>query len=147
MGLADQATMQAVGKLSEAAETIEVARGHLYAFHQLTGSADFALEEAIALFRKAGHDDFAELLSRELLGRNVLPGRWSYQVIEDYEETYHEVFRDVERQSRELVQGMRHVYEAWLKTTRRTAGARGHEASPAEPAATTPATSEPEPEG
>jgi hypothetical protein len=135
---ADQVTAEAVGTLSEALETIEVARGHLYAFHKLTGTADFGVENAIGLLRKAGHDDFADRLSRELLGRNVLPGRWTYQVVEDYEETYYEPFRELERQGRELVHGMRHVHEASLKTRRRTPGEEGHEAIPAESAGTGP---------
>ena len=39
----DEASVEAVGKLTEALETTERARGHLYSFHQLTGSADLAL--------------------------------------------------------------------------------------------------------
>jgi hypothetical protein len=38
----------------------------------------------------------AERLARELLGRNVLPGRWSFQVIEEYE-AYYTPFREHER--------------------------------------------------
>ena len=38
---------QAVGRVTEALETIERARGHLYSFHQLTGRAD--------LFAKLAH--------------------------------------------------------------------------------------------
>ena len=34
-------TVDAVGKASEALEYVERARGHLYAFHQLIGRADF----------------------------------------------------------------------------------------------------------
>lgn len=33
----DDATVAAVGKLSEALEKVEEARGHLYAFHRLCG--------------------------------------------------------------------------------------------------------------
>ncbi len=51
----DDATVEALGKLSEALETCERARGHLYAFHQLTGSADIELGEAVSAFREAGH--------------------------------------------------------------------------------------------
>ncbi|NED96671.1 hypothetical protein G1H11_15280 [Phytoactinopolyspora alkaliphila] len=126
----DSATVDAVGKLTEALETVEVARGHLYAFHQLTGSADFTLEEAVSKLRDAGHVGVAEQLSTELLGRNVLPGRWTYQVIEDYEDTYYHVFRALERQARELVRGHRHLHEAELKRRRRTAGLPGHEPHP-----------------
>lgn len=137
----DQATVEAVGKLTEALETVEVARGHLYAFHQLTGSADFALEEAIELLDRAGHTKLAADLSRELLGRNVLPGRWTFQVIEDYEDTYYQVFRDFERRARQLVHGQRHRYEAGLKSRRRTPGEPGHEAHPDD---VTPASSQQE---
>ena len=41
-GVSDE-TVDALGKLSEALEACERARGHLYEFHQLTGSADIAL--------------------------------------------------------------------------------------------------------
>ncbi len=51
----DDATVEALGKLSEALETCEQARGHLYAFHQLTGAADGKLADAIDLLDGAGH--------------------------------------------------------------------------------------------
>ena len=38
-GVSDD-VVAAVGKLNEAVETIERARGHLYSFHQLTGGPD-----------------------------------------------------------------------------------------------------------
>lgn len=126
----DDGTIEAIGKLTEALETVEIARGHLYAFHQLTGTADFTLERAIELLRDVGHAQLAERLSSELLGRNVLPGRWTFQVVEEYETTYYEVFRNFERQARQLVDGQRHLHEAQLKQRRRTAGLSGHEAHP-----------------
>lgn len=126
----DDATVTAVGKLTEALETIEVARGHLYAFHKLTGQADFEVEEAADLLAKAGHDAVAERLRGELVGRNVLPGRWTFQVIEDYEDTYYEPFRRLEREARDLTGGDRHVFEAGLKEQRRTPGEPGHGATP-----------------
>jgi hypothetical protein len=64
-------TAEAVGAMTEALETVEVARGYLYAFHQRTGSAAFKLERAVELLGGAGHVELAELLTRELLGRNV----------------------------------------------------------------------------
>lgn len=130
----DAATVEAVGKLTEALETTEIARGHLYAFHQLTGSADFKVEEAIDLLARAGHRDLAERLERELLGRNVLPGRWTFQVVEEYDDLYYYPFRELERETRKLTGGHRHLYEAGLKRDRRTPGEPGHEATPEEPA-------------
>jgi hypothetical protein len=129
----DDDTVEAVGALTEALETVEVARGHLFAFHQLTGEADFKVERAVTLLTGAGHHELARRLSHELLGRNVLPGRWTFQVIEDYEDTYYTPFRDMERETRDLTKGHRHVYEADLKRRRRSAGEPGHEATPDEP--------------
>lgn len=126
----DEDTAVAVGKLTEALETVEIARGHLYAFHQLTGEADYKVEDAIELLRAAGHTEVADRLSRELLGRNVLPGRWTFQVLEDYEDTYYGPFRELEREVRNLTGGRRHVYEANLKRRRRTVGEPGHESEP-----------------
>jgi hypothetical protein len=131
----DEATVEAVGAMTEALETVEIARGHLYAFHQLTGEADFKLERAIELLGKAGHEELAERLDRELLGRNVLPGRWTFQVVEDYEDTYYLPFREHERATRTLTHGMPHVHEAGLKRRRRSTSVPGHEATPHEPAA------------
>jgi hypothetical protein len=131
-GQADEATVRAVGKLTEAFETVERARGHLYTFHQLTGSADFCLEEAITLLREAGHDEMGQRLADELLGRNVLPGRWTFQVVEEYDDTYYDLFRSFAAEARMLTGGHRHSYEARLKEQRRTVGAAGHEATPVE---------------
>lgn len=127
----DDATLKALAKLSEAFEVIEDARGSLYRFHRLSGTADFDLGDAVALFREAGHDALAERIEDELLGRNVIPGHWTFQIVEGYDETYYSVFQELERTAREqLAEGKRHLYEAELKEQRRTHGAPGHEARP-----------------
>ncbi|MBW0272835.1 hypothetical protein ATM97_22360 [Nocardia sp. MH4] len=127
----DTATVAAVGKLSEALETTERARGHLYSFHQLTGGADLALGAAVDMLREAGHVHLAEKLATELVGRNVLPGRWTFQIVEEYDEGYYAQFRRIEREIRgELVDGRTHLYEAEMKEARRTHGHPGHEATP-----------------
>lgn len=127
----DDTTVAATGKLSEALEIIERARGHLYAFHQLTGGADLALDEAVELFREAGHTCIADRISTELIGRNVLAGRWTFQIIEEYDDGYYALFRDIDRAARdELLDGRRHLYEAEMKEARRTRGAPGHSAKP-----------------
>lgn len=128
----DEATIAAVGAVSEALETTEQARGHLYAFHQLTGAADLALGDAVERLRQAGHGELADDIERELVGRNVVTGRWTFQLVEDYDDGYWALFRDVERQARDLVGGRRHLHEARMKQERRTQGLPGHEASPEE---------------
>ena len=127
----DDATVEAVGKLSEAFETIEEVRGRLYGLHRLTGSADLALGDAVDLLRKAGHRELADQLDRELVGRNVVVGRWTFQVVEDFEDGYYATWKRLEKQVRdELMQGRRHVFEAEMKAERRTEGEPGHEATP-----------------
>jgi hypothetical protein len=129
-GMTD-ATVEALGKLSKALETIEDARGSLYRFHRLSGTADFELGDAVEELRGAGHADLAERIETELLGRNVLPGRWTFQIVEGYDETYYSKFKELEELARtQLAEGKRHLYEAELKEQRRTAGEPAHEAQP-----------------
>ncbi|WP_307129073.1 hypothetical protein [Streptomyces sp. B1I3] len=116
-------TVEALGALSKALETTERARGALYEFHQLTGTADFQIGDAVHLLREAGHDDEADLVEREILGRNVIPGHWTFQIIEAYNQTYHRPFTDLEqRLVHDLAQGRDHLYEAELKQARRPTG-------------------------
>ncbi|MEO6412408.1 MAG: hypothetical protein ABIO48_07445 [Pedococcus sp.] len=131
-GVSD-ATVEAVGKLSEAFETIEEVRGRLYGLHRLTGSADLALGEACDQLREAGHGELADQLEQELVGRNVLAGRWTFQVVEEFDDGYYADFKRLEQRVRdELMLGRRHVFEAEMKADRRTNGRAGHEATPAD---------------
>jgi hypothetical protein len=123
--------VRAAGVVSEALETIERARGHLYSFHQLTGHADLQLDTAVAQLRELGHADLADTITHELIGRNVLPGRWSFQIVDDYDDGYYRCFQDIERLVRDrLTGGHRHAYEAQLKERRRTDGHPAHTAVP-----------------
>jgi hypothetical protein len=127
----DRRTIEAVGKLTEALETTERARGHLYSFHQLTGSADLQLGTAVHLLRAAGHHELADELACNLVGRNVVPGHWTFQLVEEYDDTYWTAFRDAERRARQLLTGgRRHLFEAGMKEERRTHGHPDHTATP-----------------
>ena len=117
--------------MTEALETVERARGHLFAFHQLTGSGDLQLGEAVAMLREAGRGSLADRVEEELVGRNVIPGRWTFQIVEEYDDGYYRLFRELEQLIRDqLVGGRRHVFEAEMKEDRRTHGQPGHEARP-----------------
>ena len=124
-------TAEVVGKVGEALEYIERARGHLYSFHQLIGRGDLLLGEAVDELRKAGHGEFADELSTELVGRNVLEGRWTFQVVEEFDDTYWGPLREyVNRVRADLTDGQRHVHEARMKEDRRTQGHPEHTANP-----------------
>lgn len=115
--------VDAVGTLTEALETVERARGALYDFHQLIGSADLKLDAAVDGLRAAGQDQLADKVEHELIGRNVAPGKWTFEIIEDFNSTYYEFFKELEHKHRaELLGGRQHVHEARLKQRRQTPG-------------------------
>ncbi|OEI67604.1 hypothetical protein [Curtobacterium sp. ER1/6] len=128
-----EATVEALGTLSAALEVLEHARGLLYGFHRLTGTADLNLGDAVEQLRKAGHTELAERIDTELVGRNVIDGRWTFQIVEDYDDNYYALAKELEQTARDqLVGGKRHLFEASMKEDRRTPGRRRHEAKPAD---------------
>jgi hypothetical protein len=113
---ATDADVAALGKLSEALEVVEHARGLLYGWHRMSGMADLALQEAVSMLRDAGHTALADDVQATLVGRDSVDGRWSFQVVEAYDDGYWEVFRAVEQHARtELGVPARHVHEAEMK--------------------------------
>jgi hypothetical protein len=125
------ALVAATGKLSEALERVERARGALYDFHQLMGGADAMLDEVVEGLRSTGHADLARRVQDEIIGCNVIEGRWTFQLVEEFDDGYYAAFRDLERTVRDATMaGRRHVFEAEMKQARRTKGRAGHEATP-----------------
>lgn len=129
-GVTDEA-VEATGKMSEALEWVERARGHLYEFHQLMGHADLLLDEAVELLRSSGHEAQADRIEQELVGRNVIEGRWTFQIVEEFDDSYWRAFREEEQALRDqLVGGRRHIFESEMKEDRRSRGRRHHEGRP-----------------
>lgn len=127
----DDATVEAVDTFTRALETMEVARGHLMQFHRLTGTGDTQLRESVRQLRESGHGALADRLEHELVGRNVLEGRWTFQIIEEYDDHFFSVWRTLEREARlELVEGRRHLLEAEMKERNRSHGHPRHSAGP-----------------
>jgi hypothetical protein len=117
--------------MSEAFERIERARGALYEFHQLVGGADAMLDEVEEGLRANGFAGWAERIEIELIGRNVLPGRWTFQVVEEFDDGYYRAWTEFERGVREATMGgHRHVFEAELKARRRTPGGPEQDLTP-----------------
>jgi hypothetical protein len=129
----DDATIEALGRLGKALDLCEESRGHLYAFHRRTGDTERCLREAVEMLRDAGHHDLAERIDRDVVGRNVVEGRWTFQLVEDYDDGYYAAFVAAEREARDrLVEGKRHVHESEMKESHRTHGRPGHESRPDE---------------
>ena len=123
----------AVGKLSEAVEWIERVRGRLFDFHQMMGHADFLFGDAADALDAAGCPDQAQRVRSEIVGRNVLDGRWTFQIVEEFEDCYYQPVRELDHQVRgELMDGRRHVFEAELKEQRRSHGDPAHSSRPTE---------------
>lgn len=130
-GASDE-TVAAVGKVTEALEWVERARGRLYDFHQLMGHADLLLGEAADALDEAGHPAEAEALRERMVGRNVLDGRWTFQIVEEFDDLYWSPARASEEQVRgALLGGRRHVFESEMKDRRRRAGRPHHDRRPA----------------
>lgn len=129
-GVADD-LVEAVGRVTEAFEYVERARGHLYGLHQLMGRADRLFGEAADLLDDCGKADDAGRLRREVVGRNVLDGRWTFQIVEEFDDLYYDDVRGVVRSlEADLLGGRRHVFESEMKERRRTRGLPGHEPRP-----------------
>lgn len=122
-GPVDDLTVEAAGRFREGFERLIRARGALYEFHQQMGRCDALIGDAVDLLREAGHDDLAEELETSLVGRNVIPDRWTFQIVEAFDDTYYDVAAAFERRVRDtLSDGHRHVHEAQMKAARRTSG-------------------------
>jgi hypothetical protein len=127
----DDATVEAAGKVSEALEYVHRVRGAFYELHQLVGRADFLFEEGADLLENAGHVELAAQLRSEVVGRNLLNGRWTFQIVEEFDDTYYRPVVAAEQRLRdELLAGKRHVFESEMKERRRTPGAVAHDARP-----------------
>ena len=128
---ASDAEIEAAGTVGEALEYVERARGRLYDLHQLIGRADLLLQEAADSLDEAGRAELAERIRPEVVGLNVLHGRWTFQMVEEFDDGYWATVREVEKAVRdELTGGRRHVHEAEMKEANRTTGRRGHAATP-----------------
>jgi hypothetical protein len=118
--------VRAAGRLSEAFEYVERARGRLYDFHQLIGAADGRLDEVLELLTEAGEHELADTIRRDVLGRDVLEDRWTFQIVEEFDDGYYAAWsRATELTRAKLCGGERHAAEAEMKRERQ-AQARGH---------------------
>jgi hypothetical protein len=121
-GLTD-AEVEALGKLSEALEVVENARGLLYGFHRLCGTADLTLQEAVRLLHDAGHADLAAEIDETIVGRDIVDGLWSFQIVEKYDSGYWQPFRDAEQRARAALRDAEpHIYEAEMKYREQQSG-------------------------
>ncbi len=122
--MADSMNSDMAGELTEtereALHTVELgvewlhrAHGNLVEFHHKTGHAMDHLAEAEQQLRAAGHTNLADALRDQYLPRGVIDeGRWSYDVLESYQEGFLDDLVAFEERAREdIADGHRHVTE------------------------------------
>jgi hypothetical protein len=102
------------------------AQGHLVQFHHATGHAMDHLAVAEEGLREAGYDDLADELRDHHLPQGVVDeDRWSYDVLEDFQDGVLAAVQTFEADARDRVgDGTRHLAErrqerAWKERSRR----------------------------
>jgi hypothetical protein len=103
----------ALHQVELAVEWLQRAQGNLLAFHHEVGHAMDHLAEAELELRACGAEDLADALRDEYLPRGVVDeDRWSYDVLESYQEGFLRPMVDFERRARHgIADGERHVAE------------------------------------
>jgi hypothetical protein len=99
-----------------AVEHLYRAYGTLLAFHHRIGHAMDALAVAESTLRDAGHDDVADELRDRHLPAGPVDDRWTYELVEAFEDgLLAELAAFDERVREDLAGGRRHVAEAEQK--------------------------------
>ena len=81
---------------------------------------------------------YADRFEAEVVGRNVLDGRWTFQIVEEFDDLYYGPVRaSVRALEEDHLGGVRHLFESEMKDDRRSAGRPHHEQRP--PTAWSPA--------
>jgi hypothetical protein len=112
---------EALHEVELGVEHLHRAHGHLVSFHHSTGRAMDHLAAVEDLLRETGHDALADHLRDEHLPRGVVPpcdgdestaGRWSYDILEKFQETFlNDLVAFGERVSERVADGRRHITE------------------------------------
>lgn len=105
--------LEALHEVELGLEWLQRAQGHLIEFHHATGHGMDHLDSAESMLRESGHTALADDLETTVLPHGVVNGdRWSYDVLESFQDTIHTEIRRFESQVRqELTDGTRHVQE------------------------------------
>lgn len=109
----DERDREALHEVELGLEWLQRAQGSLIEFHHATGHGMDHLYQAESLLREGGHEELADAIRDELLPHGVVDeDRWSYDVVEDFQETLLAETIALERQvRRDLADGTRHVAE------------------------------------
>ncbi|MFC7020162.1 MULTISPECIES: hypothetical protein [Haloarcula] len=106
-------------------EWLRRAHGNLIEFHHATGHAMDHLDDAEPVLRACGYDDLADRLRTDLLPSGAVDERWTYDLLETFEDGLLDDVQQFERQaSEDIADGDSHVAErrqerAWRRRAER----------------------------
>ena len=115
----DARLLETMATATEALECVERARGHLFTLHHLLGRADLLFAEVATELRAQGRGAEAARIEREVVGRDVLEDRWSFELVEEFEQTYYEPVRDAVRTVERRTTGRPHAREVRMRAMSR----------------------------
>ncbi|MEQ8835162.1 MAG: hypothetical protein RIB67_12060 [Miltoncostaeaceae bacterium] len=114
---------EAMDAVEVACEWVERAFGSLLDAHHRTGRAQILLLEAADAMEAVGQDAHAARI-REVAARDVLPGRWTYRMVDEFRAMMIEPVRAMEEAIRsDVTGGVRHVHEMDMRRRTREHGA------------------------
>lgn len=117
--------MRAAHQVEVAAEWFERAFGALLDAHHAVGHGQLMLLQAADALRDAGHPVLAERARREVAPRDVVDGRWTYQLVDEFRAHMLGPVRTFDDEVRaRLAGGVRHRFEARQKREIAGPGAR-----------------------
>lgn len=87
---------------------------------------------AVHMLSDASLQDEADQVDREIVGRNVFNGRWTFQIVDEFDDLYYyDVVRAcLLRQVKEYLGGDRHALKRRMKAAERTPGSSAHAPTP-----------------
>ena len=104
--------MEALHSVELGLEWLRRAHGNLIEFHHATGHAMDHLDDAEPVLRACGYDDLADRLRTDLLPSGAVDERWTYDLLETFEDGLLEDVEAYERQARDTIaDGSSHVAE------------------------------------
>ena len=113
---ADDDAIEAAQLVEVATEWVERAFGRLLDAHHDVGHAQLMLLEAADALERAGHADLARRAREEVAPLDVIAGRWTYQIVDEFRDHMLSPVRAFDEEvRRRLAGGVRHRFEARQK--------------------------------
>lgn len=107
-----EAARDALHSVELGLEWLQRAHGNLLEFHHGIGHGMNHLDDAEAKLRDCGHEELADRLRDDYLPRGPIDGRWTYELVEDFEAEFLDDLAELDRRAHEAIaDGERHLAE------------------------------------